>query len=92
MMQRDADPVKGAGKAEQPVETELKRGLERDLEKKQDLSEEHFLNVNPLNPLSLAKLVARLPMLFLVITWAAVRLTLLSTGPSPMGSGTESKL
>lgn len=27
MMQRDADPVKGAGKAEQPVETELKRVL-----------------------------------------------------------------
>lgn len=26
-MQRDADPVKGAGKAEQPVETELKRVL-----------------------------------------------------------------
>lgn len=58
MMQRDADPIKGAGKAEQPGEAELKKiqSLERHLEKKQDLTEEHFINVNPLNPLLLTSL------------------------------------
>ena len=92
-MQRDADPIKGAGKAEQPGEAELKKDPKSRASpwKEAGFNWGALYKCEPAEPF-VANLTACLPMLSLVITWAAVRLTSLSTGPLPMGSGTESKL